>query len=108
MVLAIVYLSLTPAPPDIDLSEGDKLGHFLAYGTLMFWFGQLYRGAGERVAYAAGFIALGLALEGLQALLGYRTYDTFDLVANTLGVLMGWAAARATPSFVPAAEKEGR
>jgi VanZ family protein len=102
MVLAVVWVSLTPSPPEVDFVDSDKYGHFLAYGALMFWFGQLYRRFWERVAYACGFTALGLALEALQGLLGYRTYDVFDLVANTLGVLMGWAASLILPTFLPA------
>jgi VanZ family protein len=87
---AIVWLSLTPSPPEIDIEKGDKLGHFAAYGLLMFWFAQLYR---VRVFYAIGFIAMGVGLEFLQGHLGYRTSEVFDMYANTLGVLLGWAAA---------------
>ena len=35
---AIVWLSLTPSPPQVDLAQGDKLGHFAAYGVLMLGF----------------------------------------------------------------------
>ena len=87
---AIVWLSLTPSPPQLDVSYGDKLGHFAAYGLLMFWFARLYR---NRIAYAAGFIAMGVGLEFAQGALGYRTYEVFDMYANTIGVLMGWAGA---------------
>jgi len=31
-VAAIVWLSLTPAPPSVELAYGDKLGHLAAYG----------------------------------------------------------------------------
>jgi VanZ family protein len=90
---AIVWLSLTPAPPEVDLSYGDKLGHFAAYGLLMFWFSQLYLQTRTRLAYAAGFIAMGIGLEFLQGLLGYRSHELLDMLANALGVLLGWAAA---------------
>jgi VanZ family protein len=102
MVAAIVWLSLGPAAPTPDFEGGDKLGHLLAYGVLMFWFSALYRRTRERVAYAVGFIALGLALEALQGLLGHRQFDVLDLVANTLGVLLGWALALVTPRVFPA------
>lgn len=94
---AIVWLSLAPALPEVDLAHGDKLGHFVAYGLLMFWFAQLYRARKVRIAYAAGFIAMGIALEFVQGALGYRTYDWLDMGASTLGVLGGWAAALAVP-----------
>jgi VanZ family protein len=95
MVAVIVWLSLTPAPPTIDFRESDKVGHFLAYGGVMFWFSQLYQRTPVRVAYGISFVAMGIALELAQRALGYRTYEVFDMFANTLGVLIGWALALA-------------
>ena len=89
----IVWLSLTPAPPHIDIEQGDKLGHFLAYGTLMYWFCLLYKRRATRIAYASLWIAMGVGLEFVQGQLGYRTYELYDMFANTLGVLIGWALA---------------
>jgi VanZ family protein len=97
LAAVIVWLSLTPAPPKIDLEQGDKLGHFLAYGSLMFWFCLLYAGRRARIGYGALWIAMGIGLEFIQGQLGYRTYEVFDMYANTLGVLMGWAASFAVP-----------
>ena len=105
MVATVVWLSLTPAPPRIDFEQSDKLGHFLAYGTLMFWFSQLYRKR-TRVLYAIAFIAMGIGLEFIQGQLGYRTYEVFDMYANLLGVLLGWAIALMFPTALPATEKE--
>jgi len=90
---AIVWLSLTPSPPEVDVAHSDKLGHFAAYGLLMFWFSQLYFRRRTRMAYALGFIAMGVGLEFLQGHLGYRNYDVFDMYANTIGVLLGCVAA---------------
>ena len=93
MVAAIFWLSLTPSPPQIDVAAGDKLGHLAAYGVLMLWFCQLYTTARTRLLYGAAFIAMGVGLEVLQAMLGYRTYDVLDMAANSVGVLLGAAAA---------------
>jgi VanZ family protein len=93
---AIVWLSLTPSLPKLDAGHGDKLGHFAAYALLMFWFAQLYA---SRLWYAIGFIAMGVALEFLQGTTGYRQYDLADVLANTLGVLAGWGAARLLPGI---------
>ena len=92
MVAAVVWLSLMPEPPSVDFQESDKVGHFIAYGTLMFWFSQLYRKR-TRLFYALSFIAMGIGLELVQGQLGYRTYEVFDMYANALGVLLGWALA---------------
>ena len=89
----IVWLSLTPSPPQIDVQFGDKIGHFGSYGLLMLWFAFLYPGLRARALYAIGFIAMGVGLEFVQGSLGYRTYDTMDMAANSVGVLLGWVGA---------------
>jgi VanZ family protein len=96
-VAAIIWLSLTPSPPKVDFQQSDKLGHFLAYGSLMLWFCLLYAASKTRIAYAVGFVAMGVGLEFIQGMLGYRTYEVFDMLANTIGVLLGWAAAMLMP-----------
>jgi VanZ family protein len=90
---AIVWLSLTPSPPQIDVAHSDKLGHCASYGLLMFWFSWLYPAGRTRIAYAVAFTGMGIGLEFFQGHLGYRTYDVFDMLANAIGVLLGWAAA---------------
>jgi VanZ family protein len=102
MVGAIVWLSLTPSPPKAVFEASDKLAHLLGYGTLMFWFSQLYTRT-TRIVYGASFIAMGVALEFVQGQLGYRTYEVFDMYANTLGVLLGGAAALMLPQLLPRA-----
>lgn len=99
MVAAIVWVSLTPSPPELDFEQGDKVGHLASYGFLMFWFAQLYAGH-ARIAYAAGFIAMGGALELVQGQLGFRSFDGLDMAANGLGVLLGWAAAGLFPRLL--------
>ena len=87
---AIVFLSLTPKPPDPGFEHGDKLGHLLAYGLLMFWFCYLYRYRYTQLAYGIGWIALGIALEFAQGATGTRSFEVADMAADSLGVLLGW------------------
>ena len=89
--LAIVWGSLTPSPPRIDVAHIDKVEHLLAYGALMFWFGMLYRGWRARLAYAALWIALGVGLEFAQRATGYRDFEVADMVADAVGVMLGLA-----------------
>lgn len=96
----IVWLSLTPSPPQIDIDDGDKLGHIAAYGSLTFWFCLLYARLGVRVAYAALWIGMGIGLEFAQGQLGARTYEVYDMVANTFGVLIGWALSFEIPADI--------
>jgi VanZ family protein len=90
LAAAIVILSLVPSPPDVDVPHADKLGHFAAYSLLAFWFCWLYPAGKTRLAYAAGWIAMGVALEIAQAATGYRSFELSDMAANSLGVLLGW------------------
>ena len=93
LILFVIYQSLTPAPVAIPGDEGGRLGHLAAYGTLMGWFAHLHERRRRRIAFALGFCAMGIALEVLQGITGYRTTDAADAIANTLGVCLGWLLA---------------
>ena len=93
MVVAVVVLSLIPL--DVDLVENeDKLAHFVAYGSLAFWFGMLFEGWGRQLGAALGFAAMGVALEVLQGLTDYRTFEIADMIANAIGAAVGWGLAQ--------------
>jgi VanZ family protein len=92
LVAVVIWLSVTPSPPSIDVDQGDKLGHLVAYGTLMFWFAQLYVRSAVRLRYALGFIGLGIALEFVQGHIG-RDFEVADMAADAFGVALGWAGA---------------
>jgi VanZ family protein len=84
-----VVLSLIPV--EVDLGEDrDKLAHFVAYGSLSFWFGMIFVGRGPQLVIAVAFAALGVALEFLQGLTGYRSFEVADMVANAVGAGLGW------------------
>jgi len=106
LAAAIVWLSLAPSPPHLELEGGDKLGHFLAYAGLMFWFGFLYRSARSRIGYALLWIAMGVALEFAQRATGYRSFELADMAAGALGVLAGALAALRLPRAARAAGTE--
>lgn len=56
----------------------------------MFWFGMLYRGLRRQAAIALGYAAMGVCIEYIQRLTGYRSFEVADMVANALGVMLGW------------------
>lgn len=93
LVLTVVYLSLTSRPPSVGLALGDKWGHVLAYFVLMAWFCGVVV-ARARPALGAALIAMGVGLEIVQGATGLRVYEVWDMVANALGVALGWGAAR--------------
>ncbi|GAO37303.1 hypothetical protein SCT_2724 [Sulfuricella sp. T08] len=102
----IAYLSLTPAPPQINIENGDKFGHLAAYGLVTLWFAQLYTGLRQRILLAVGMVVLGIAMEYAQRATGYRTFDIADMIADGLGVAIGLLAAPPRlPNLLSWAEK---
>ena len=93
LVALVIWLSLTPQPIEIPVENGDKLGHVAAYATLMFWFAQLDARHRMRLAYAIGFVLLGVGLEFAQRLTDYRTFEVADMGADAVGVLFAWVAS---------------
>ena len=96
LVGVIVWASLTPHPLENGLDHGDKLNHLFGYGSVMFWAAQL---PAPRWRLAAGFVGLGILMETLQALTGYRQADIYDALANSAGVGVGWLLASALPNL---------
>jgi len=85
-LIAILYLALTPHPPEITLSVSDKVNHLLAFYTLAVLADQ----ACERQPFMPGpalwLLAYGLLIECLQYLLPWREFSLFDLLTDGIGL----------------------
>jgi VanZ family protein len=92
LIALVVWLSLTPRPVDVP-PGGDKVGHFVAYATLMLWFSWIDARWPVRLGCAAAFVAMGIGLEFAQGATAYRSFEVADIAADTLGVGVGWLAA---------------
>lgn len=92
-VALLVYLSLASLSVHTGVTHGDKLMHLLAYALLMGWFAQLFCHRSLLLTYAVLLVLLGVALEFLQIRSG-RYFELADMLANTLGALIGLASAR--------------
>jgi VanZ family protein len=91
----VFYLSLMPHPPKPMAFEGaDKLEHFIAYSWLMLWFCQVYLERRIRFRLFVALVAMGVTIEYLQGMGGYRMFEYADMLANTAGVLIGWGLAQ--------------
>ncbi len=92
LVILMCYVSLTSTPPEfhIEFKYIDKVGHFFAYFILMTWFAQLYKSPRTRLFYILFFITMGITLEILQGLGGVRLFEYYDMLANSLGVILAW------------------
>jgi VanZ family protein len=88
IVLAIWVLSLIPAPPAAP--GGDKLHHFLAYFACMAVWAQLLPAPRARLKAMLGLCTMGVAIECLQGLSGWRAFEFADMVANALGAITAW------------------
>ncbi len=89
LVVYVSYASLAPGPVYEHPPRWDKVGHFLAYFTLMWWFAQVWPWSRHR-RIAAAFAAMGIGMEFLQEMTGYRTLELGDMVADVCGVVIGW------------------
>ena len=93
LLVLVLYLSLKPEAPEPPPQGLDKFEHALAYGVLMFWFAHLVPARRGRWRLAVGLAGMGVAIECLQGLIGYRHFSFADMGANAVGVLLGWIAA---------------
>ena len=96
-VALTLVVSLTPPALDTSGSHADKLVHLAGYALLMFWWAQLV--VRERWKLAVAVVLFGVAVELLQGLTPERQPDPADALANSIGVLLGWLAARWMPNL---------
>ena len=95
LVGMVCFFTLTPSPPDMgDFPESDKIGHLVAYSAIMLWFGFIYLRGKQYLRVGLAFIVMGIALELIQGMLGYRNFSYLDMGANVCGVMIGWFLAR--------------
>lgn len=95
LVALVIYLSLMPAPPQVlTFDWSDKFEHGLAYTSMSWCFCQLYRTGAQRIRVVVALIAMGIVIEILQGLSGYRFFEYADILANSVGVWAGFLLAR--------------
>ncbi len=105
LVITVIVLSLININATMpDIKNGDKVGHFVAYFSIMTWFTWLYPKPWVRNLYAIGFIVLGGVMEVLQSMTAHRLGDIQDFHMNTIGVIVGLVFAVFT-SQVPFVKK---
>jgi VanZ family protein len=98
LVGAVLVSSLIPL--DVDLNEGkDKVAHLVAYASLVFWFGMLYRGMLQQLAMLVAFSALGVVIEFVQGMTGWRSFELADMAANAIGAALGWGLLQTPLGF---------
>lgn len=69
-----------------SIENGDKIQHFIGYGVLALLAQLIWR---VPIKVWLGATLMGVAVEFAQALTPYRSFDTKDMLANSLGAIGG-------------------
>lgn len=98
--LTVAVLSLLPQElmPNVDV--GDKIQHLTAYLCLALVGGTAFPGRRQQLAVGLGLFAFGIGIEFIQAFVPGRFASVGDVVANTIGVVLGLSIARFAGSRV--------
>lgn len=93
-VLAVIlFTGLRPEPVPQVFDQQDKLHHLLGFAALMFTLRLAF--PQWRVFWAiAASLSAAVLIEVAQSLMPNRWASWGDMLANTLGVLIGWACSR--------------
>lgn len=91
-VLLVVVLSVLPQEVVPVFRISDKVAHFIAYAAIAALGVLGFQGAAGRVAI--GVVALGGALEVVQAYIPGRSPELLDFVVDVTGVAAGYLLAR--------------
>ena len=95
LVALVAYLSLMQDPPvPFEFHMVDKVEHGLAYAAMSWWFCQLYLSPKSRLILCVTLVGYGVLIEILQRMTGYRYFEYADMLADSVGVLLGWLLAR--------------
>ena len=104
MMLLLVVLVATMMPAvwfwsDMDsfltwFVDVDKWLHGVTFVVLTLWFAGQYRPR-SYWRIGIGLILFGALIEGCQRLVTYRSADSFDILADTAGIIVGLSIAAA-------------
>lgn len=120
LVAFVLFMSLTPDPGPAKggatvtrwlskmifgtRAHADKVGHLMAYATLAGVFVQTgWKPWGRAWAGVLWLGLFGLALEGAQGLTTYRELSGFDLLANWIGLALGYPGGLIVAALLAAA-----
>jgi VanZ family protein len=97
-LVLIVIASLSPGAKTAGDTFNDKVAHFLAYASagLLAVFG--FSGSLVRMRWLVYLVVLGVVLEFAQKHIPGRRCDLLDMLANVLGVFVGFIANWRVPS----------
>ncbi len=108
VVLAVIlFAGLKPDPVPQLFSQQDKLHHMLGFAALVFTL-RLAFPRWSLGALCGASLAAALLIEFGQGLQPQRTASLTDMLANTLGVLLGWGCSQVALRYGKARNIEAR
>jgi VanZ family protein len=87
-VAAVLLLALMRPVQHMPTTGWDKANHVLAFGVLTLLGCLAYPGRTARIVLA--LFAYGVLIEVLQSFTGYRSAEVLDLLADAVGLAVGW------------------
>lgn len=79
----------------------DKWLHIASYLFLGWWFGRIFKRQKELFSVFFALVVMGILIEFLQKMVGYRTFEYGDMVANAVGCILGtWNLLKIFPNFM--------
>lgn len=88
-VLAVLVLALMPIDMVMPSTGWDKSNHLLAFSVLTLLGLRAY--PGRTMSLLAGLLTYGVLVEVLQSFTPNRSADWQDVVADSVGLVLGWA-----------------
>ena len=91
-MLGVMVLSLVPIGTEVPSTGWDKTNHLLGFSVLAILGCWSY--PNRVITVLVGLLAYGALIEGLQSLTPHRFAEWGDLLADGLGLLLGWVLVR--------------
>ena len=90
-LVSVLSLALMKHPPNLMDTGWDKGNHVLAFAVLTF-LGRMSFPT-QRLRLLLGLLAYGVLVENLQFMTGYRFSEYQDLLADVVGMALGYLLA---------------
>ena len=97
-LIAVLLLALLPPSINIPTTGWDKLNHVLAFCALSFLSFRAYPNHHLRLLIL--LLAYGGLIEVMQSFTAYRFAEWADLLADGIGLCIGWVFGKLAGSFV--------
>jgi VanZ family protein len=91
-LVVVLVLSLMPPQFPLPTTGWDKSNHVMVYAVLAMLGCMSY--PQSKAPVLLGLLVYGGVIELLQGLTGYRSAEWLDVIADGLGLLVGWQFAR--------------